>query len=61
MSKTIMTVENLGWVVRTRSTADRSVELTDGLKILPDAFADESLEQNRESSSSRSSASSIGQ
>jgi DNA-binding MarR family transcriptional regulator len=86
MSKTITTIENLGWVVRTRSQDDRRVvmveatqagrdalkqvyaraiapisealdslsaaqrqELSDGLKILRDTFADEPTERNGES------------
>ena len=93
MSKTITTIENLGWVARSRSTVDRRVvmiettpagraalkevydravapisealaslpatqrqELSDGLKILRDAFADDALEQNAERSPSGSSA-----
>jgi DNA-binding MarR family transcriptional regulator len=91
MSKTITTIENLGWVARSRSTVDRRVvmikatpagraalkevydravipiseslvslpatqlqELSDALKILRNAFADDSLKLSGESPSSSS-------
>jgi len=91
MSRTITTIENLGWVARSRSTVDRRVvmieatpagkaalkevyvravapisevlaslpatqrqELSDALKILRSAFADDSLEPSGESPSSSS-------
>ncbi len=97
MSKTVTTIENLGWVARTRSTADRRVvmveatpagraalkkvynlaiapisealdsltparrqELSDGLRVLRDTFADASPDQEGEKPRSGSSATKNG-
>ena len=98
MSRKITTIENLGWVVRSRSKTDRRVvmveatpagraalkevyqraitpisqaldslttrqrqELSNGLKILRDTFADAPSERESESSQSDSSADTNGQ